>query len=305
MPAARVLFFASLPGLHLAYESLPGRIQIIGRGVTVMMKKMLMIYLAAQLIIGLVPVRETAAAAIEFTDAINHQLSETSGRAGGTNGTKLLKQYDTFKAERKETVGWDDKIAALRYANEAKASEVRRRISDLDKDKIRNLEEQLNAAKRKYQPLFDSYTTLNKQIAAAKKLKDKTLSKMLQTQANSMKLLVNIGRQDIKLKQAALTAAKKERSGQAAKVRSVLSGIEPYKSKIKSDKSAISTPNKLLNTEWKNFKAAVKSQDPSRTSDTLARMLTLSGQILAKKKSIFQHEQRIETIIRQANAHIK
>lgn len=270
-----------------------------------MMKKMFMIYLAMQLIIGLVPVREAAAAAIEFTDAINHQLSETAGRAGGSGGTRLLKQYDTFKAERKETMEWDDKIASLHYANEAKASEVRRRISDLDKDKIRNLEEQLNATKRKYQPLFDSYTALNRQVAAAKKLKDKTLSKMLQTQANSMKLLVNIGRQDIKQKQAALTAAKKERTGKAAKVRSLLSGIEPYKSKIKSDKSAISTPNKLLNTEWKNFKAAVKSQDPSRTSDTLARMLTLSGQILAKKKSVFQHEQRIETIIRQANAHIK
>jgi len=270
-----------------------------------MMKKMFMIYLAVHMLLGIVPVREAAAAAIEFTDAINRQLSETAGRAGGAGGTKLLKQYDTFKAEWKETMDWDDKIAALHYANEAKASEVRRRIGDLDKDKIRQLEEQLSAAKRKYQPLFDSYTALNKQVAAAKKLKDKTLSKMLQTQANSMKLLVNIGRQDIKQKQAALTAAKKERTGKAAKVRSVLSGIDPNKSKIKSDKSAISTPNKLLNTEWKNFKAAVKSQDPSRTSDTLGRMLTLSGQILAKKQSIFQHEQRIETIIRQANAHIK
>ncbi|MGE7056218.1 hypothetical protein ACQKI4_27035, partial [Paenibacillus glucanolyticus] len=62
---------------------------------------------------------------------------------------------------------------------------------------------------------------------------------------------------------------------------------------------------KLMETEWKNFKAAVKAKESARTSDTLSRLLTLSGQILTKKKSIYQYEQKIETIITRANAQLK
>lgn len=128
---------------------------------------------------------------------------------------------------------------------------------------------------------------------------------MLQSQAGGMKILVALGREDIRNKQAALTAAKKERTSKAAKVRSILSEIDPYKSKIKGDKSAMTTPNKLMTTEWKNFKAAVKANESARTSDALSRLLTLSGQILAKKKSIHTYEQKIESVISRANAQLR
>lgn len=41
-----------------------------------------------------------------------------------------------------------------------------------------------------------------------------------------MKILVTLGREDSRNKQAALTAAKKERTSKAVKVRSILSEIE-------------------------------------------------------------------------------
>lgn len=246
-----------------------------------------------------------SAAAIEFTDSLQAQLNATADKAGGTTRTKLIKQYNDFRSEQKQARDWDDRISALHYANEAKTSEIRKRINEIDKDKIRRLEEQLQTAKAKSQPLFDSYTRLNKQIAAAKKLKDKTLSKMLQSQADGMRIVVTLARQDVRNRQTALTTAKKEKSAKAAKIRSTLSGIEPYKIKIKADKSAISTPNKQLSTEWKNFKAAVKSNDTARTSDILHRLLTLSGQILTKKKSIYSHEQKIESMIAIAQNQLK
>ncbi|MBT2763056.1 hypothetical protein [Paenibacillus sp. ISL-20] len=270
-----------------------------------MFRRLLTSSLVMALFLTLIPIPFANAAAIEFTDTVQAQLNATADRAGGTVRTKLINQYDNFKSERKQAMDWDDRISSLRYANEAKASETRKRISEIDKDKIRKLEDQLQAAKTKYQPLFNTYTALNKQIAVAKKLKDKTLSKMLQSQAGGMKILVTLGREDIRNKQAALTAAKKEKTSKAAKVRSILSEIESYKSKIKGDKSAISTPNKLMTTEWKNFKAAVKANESARTSDTLSRLLTLSGQILTKKKSIYNHEQKIESIIARANAQLK
>ncbi|MGG3307561.1 hypothetical protein ABER23_09055 [Paenibacillus lautus] len=270
-----------------------------------MFRRLLTSSLVMALLLTLIPMPLANAAAIEFTDAVQAQLNATADRAGGTVRTKLINQYDNFKSERKQAMDWDDRISSLRYANESKTSETRKRISEIDKDKIRKLEDQLQAAKTKYQPLFNTYTALNKQIAVAKKLKDKTVSKMLQSQAGGMKILVTLGREDIRNKQAALTAAKKEKTSKAAKARSILSEIDSYKNKIKGDKSAISTPNKLMTTEWKNFKAAVKANESARTSDTLSRLLTLSGQILMKKKSIYSHEQKIESIIARANAQLK
>lgn len=270
-----------------------------------MFRRLLTSSLVMALLLSLIPMPFANAAAIEFTDTVQAQLNATADRAGGTVRTKLIKQFDDFKSERNQVMDLDDRISSLRYANEAKASETRKKISEIDKDKIRKLEDQLQAAKTKYQPLFNTYSALNKQITAAKKLKDKSLSKMLQSQASGMKILVSFGRDDIRNKQAALTAAKKERTSKAAKVRSILSEIESYKSKIKGDKSAISTPNKLMTTEWKNFKTAAKANESARTSDALSRLLTLSGQILTKKKSIYSHEQKIESIITRANAQLK
>ncbi|MGW8825116.1 hypothetical protein ACWGNU_23650 [Paenibacillus lautus] len=60
-----------------------------------------------------------------------------------------------------------------------------------------------------------------------------------------------------------------------------------------------------MTTEWKNFKAAVKANESARTSDALSRLLTLSGEILAKKKSIHTYEQKIESVIARANALLR
>ena len=142
------------------------------------------------------------------------------------------------------------------------------KISEIDKDKIRKLEVQRSEKPSTSRCLIPIPRSINK--SPRPKTQRQIALQDLQSQASGMKILVSLGRDDIRTKQAALTAAKKE-SFQSAKVRSILSEIESYKSKIKGDKSAISTPNKLMATEWKNFKAAVKTNESARTSDALSR----------------------------------
>ena len=48
------------------------------------------------------------------------------GPGRGTVRTRLIKQYDDFKSERNQVMDLDDRMSALRYANEAKASETRK-----------------------------------------------------------------------------------------------------------------------------------------------------------------------------------
>ncbi|NWL86267.1 MULTISPECIES: hypothetical protein [unclassified Paenibacillus] len=266
-------------------------------GITVLV----FVILIAAGITTLSPPGQASAAAFEFTDSINAQLGATADKAG-KNGAKLRKQYTDFKSSRTQIASLDDRTSALHYDNESKATAVRKAISNIDSSKISKLEEQVKTTKSKYQPLYTSYTSLNKQVAAANKLKDKSLYKVLKAQAEGMKLVVDITKQDLKSKEAALKTAKAERTKKQKQIRSILSEIDAVKTKIKAEKSAVSTPNKQLTTEWSNFKAAVKKNDADRTMDILARLLTLSAQINTKKQNIYNHESKISSIIQRANS---
>lgn len=246
------------------------------------------------------PPPQTYAAAIQFTDTIHSQLEKTADQAG-KSAAKLRKQYNEFKSNRARMLSLDDRISALRYSNESKASSVRKAITNIDANKISQLDEQVRKAKAKYQPLYTAYTSLNRQVATAKKLKDKSLYKVLKSQADGMKMVVGITRQSVRTKEAALKTAKTARTRKQKQIRNVLGEINSFKTKIKAEKSAISTPNKQLSTEWSNFKAAVKKNDPDRARDTLARLLTLSSQINTKKQNIYNYEMKISSIIQRAN----
>lgn len=246
--------------------------------------------------------RAAEAAAIEFTDSITGQLHKTAESAGVAAGNRINKQYDDFMSTQKQTLELDNKISGLHYDNELRITETRKTMKEIGTAQIRTLEESVTSAKRKYQPLFDSYTSLNRRITLARKLKDKNLNKLLQTQADIMKTAVSLARQDIRLKQNALSAAKKDKTTKTAKVRSVLNEINLQKTKIRAERSKISTTNKLLSTEWKNFKSAIKKRDADRTLDILGRLQVLSGQILTGKNNIYRQELKISGIIQKANA---
>lgn len=246
------------------------------------------------------PPSQASAAAIQFTDTIHSQVEKTADQAG-KSATQLRKQYNEFKSNRARMLSLDDRISALRYSNESKASSVRKAITNIDANKISQLDDQVRKAKAKYQPLYTAYTSLNRQVATAKKLKDKSLYKVLKSQADGMKTVVGITRQSVRTKEAALKTAKTARSRKQKQIRNVLGEINSFKTNIKAEKSAISTPNKQLSTEWSNFKAAVKKNDPDRARDTLARLLTLSSQINTKKQNIYNYEMKISSIIQRAN----
>ncbi len=244
--------------------------------------------------------RTAMAAAIEFTDSLNTQVNKAADEAGGTKRTKLLKQYADFSKTQKDLSSLDSKISALHYNNETRLTAARKKLKEIDKSTIAKLDEQVKSVKNKYQPLFDSYSTVSKQATAAKKLKDKSLYSLLKTQADGLKTASTLARQDIRNKESALQAAKKERTRKTEEIRKILGEVDPHKTKIKSEKSIISSSNKLITTEWSNFKAAVKKSDADRSSDALARLLTLSAQVQKNKQNMYNLEEKISASILKA-----
>ncbi|MNO14456.1 hypothetical protein D3C76_40990 [compost metagenome] len=242
------------------------------------------------------------AAAVEFTDSIQDQLNKTAAAADGAQKAKISKQYNDFSTQYKAVTSWDNKISSLHYENEAQVAAIRKEIKEINSVKIAKLEAQLQQTKSKYQPLFDSYSSLTRQVSTAKKLKDKTLYKILSAQADVLKTSAALARQDIRNKQDALTTAKKEKTDKARKIRSVLAEIDPIKNKIKSEKSMLSGQAKLISTEWTNFKSSIKKSDADRTSDTLSRLLALGSKANSLKQSIYNLELSISGIVKRSKA---
>lgn len=270
------------------------------------MKKHALIYMMTAVIFSLsFTGGHVSAAKLEFTDSLTTALNKTAEQAGGTMKSKLTKQYADLSKLQTEDDALQGKISELHYSNEARLTAARKKIKEIDAEKIRKLDDQVKAAKSKYQPLFNSYSSVSKQAAAAKKLKDKTLYKLLQTQADGLKVAVTLAKQDIKNKESLLKAAKSEKTNKAAEIRKLLNETDPQKTKIKSEKISISSSNKSISTEWSNFKAAVKKSDAGRTSDTLARLHTLSSQVLKNRQNIYNLELKISSSIKKAEEKLR
>lgn len=261
------------------------------------------------IIVGLVlgyiaPLPPAKAAAMEFADSVKAALEKTAEKAGGNAKTRLIKQYNDLAVLQKQLDAQDAKTNSLRLSNEIRLTEVRKQITNLDADKILKLDNQAKAARSKLQPLLDLHSSLNKQAAAVKSLKDKNLYKTLKQQADVMKPAIDLARLHIRNRDAELKTAKSERTRKTKEIRTILSQIDALKIKLKAERSAISNKNKSISTEWKNFKTALKNTDAGRAEDTLNRLSNLSKQVLTHKQNMYNLEVQITDIIKKASARL-
>lgn len=250
------------------------------------------------------PVPAVRAAVLEFTDSLKTSLEKTAETASGTAKTRLVKQYNDLAALQKQIDAQDAKTNSLRLGNETRLIEVRKQITNLDADKILKLDNQAKAARSKLQPLIDLHSSLNKQAAAVKSLKDKSLYKKLKQQADAMKPAIDLARLHIRNRDADLKAAKSEKTKKTKEIRAILAQIDTVKVKLKAERTAISSKNKSLSTEWKNFKTALKNKDAGKAADTLSRLANLSNQVLTHKQNMYKLEAQIADIIKKASAKI-
>ncbi|MNJ27472.1 hypothetical protein D3C77_219780 [compost metagenome] len=264
----------------------------------------LILLIVGVLIQGYIAPLPPADASMEFTDSVKSSLEKTAEAAGGNTKTRLIKQYNDLAALQKQMNAQDAKTTSLRLSNETRLTEVRKQITNLDADKILKLDNQAKAARSKLQPLLDLHSSLNKQAAAVKSLKDKSLYKTLKQKADAMKPVIDLARLHIRNREAELKTAKSEKTRKAKELRSVLSQIDAVKIKLKAERSAISSKNKSITTEWKNFKTALKNKDAGRAEDTLNRLSNLSKQVLTHKQNMYKHEVQISDIIKKAAARL-
>ncbi|MFC3749385.1 hypothetical protein [Paenibacillus sp. GCM10012306] len=256
------------------------------------------------LLLPLTPITAFGAPAIEFTPSVKAAFDLTTATTEGAVKNKLNGLYGELSVLKLQDDNRESNIRSLHYNNEQSLTAIRQQIKEIDLTAVTRLEGETAKLKQRYQPLFDQYTALNNRIDLAKKLKDKDLNAILRTQADAMKITVQIARQDIRNKETQLRAAKDARSKKTTAVRKTLSGIDSPQSTIKAQKSVVSALNKRLTADWSDFKAAIRKQNASLTSQSLSSMASQYRQLAEAKQKIIESEQKVAAVIATAKTQL-
>lgn len=245
-----------------------------------------------------------SASTTELTPSIRAAFDLTAATAEGPARLKLNNLYNDLSTLKLQYDTREEQIRTLHYNNEQALVVVRKQIKEMDLEAVTRLEAAVKSCKERYQPLFDQYSALNKRISIAKKLKDKTVYNILRAQGDAMKVLVQLARQEISDKQNQLNSAKQIRTKKIADARKTLSGIESAQITIKSNKSAVSSINKRISADWSDFKAAIRKQNLTLTSQSLTSLVSGYRQVATHKQKIIELEQKISTIISNTKKQI-
>ncbi|MFC5528707.1 hypothetical protein [Cohnella yongneupensis] len=246
----------------------------------------------------------TEAAAIELTLPIKSDFDKTVAAADVGTGVKLKQLYPSLQSLLNEDIQLEAQIKALHYDNEEALISLRKTIRDIDSAKLDKLENEVKQIKAKYKPLFDDYTALNKQIAAARALKSKLLNEALRIQANAMKMATQLARDNIRAKEAALKTAKEAAAAKIKAARTTLGETDTIKVQIQAMKSAAALPRKSQSPVWTNFKYAIKKNETRSASDALETLVSLSKQIVEKQRQTLDAEKKIAGVIAKTKTQI-
>ncbi|CAG7645588.1 hypothetical protein ACFQI7_25885 [Paenibacillus allorhizosphaerae] len=250
------------------------------------------------------PISGTATAAqATITASVKTSLDKIA-KSDHAQADQVRTRYNELLALQSEEKDWDAKIKSLHAENQKTLTEVNKQIKQIDSDKIAPLEEVLAQAKERYKPLIAHYTSLNKQISEAGKLKNKELSSMLRLQANTLKIPVQFARLDVQIKESTLREAKDAAANKMKDIRGTLTGIDSANAQIKTSKNTIKNAESEAAQALNALKQALKNGDVSRVSDTLASLVSLSRQIVKEKQTVFNLESKISNIVSAAKAQL-
>lgn len=241
-----------------------------------------------------------SAAKIEVTASVKAQFDRTAAAAQPAMRSRLQSQYGKLLTARNQRESWELAVKQSRYLNDEQEAAIRRSLRDLDADKIKSLERQVEQAKLHAKPASEMYTAAKRLASAAKSSGQKTLYTYYRNRADTLKLAADLARDEVKRKEEALRTAKRARTDRAKQIRAVLAEREKLNARIKAERAALTVPNRRIGEVWKNFKTAVKAEDSARTASALTQLIADHETIVAVNKRIHAHERSAAEVINRA-----
>lgn len=211
--------------------------------------------------------------------------------------TKLtLKQtYEKVGNWKAQEQAWEQKIKTLHAANTAELERLRVVIRQTDDAKIAALTEKVKQTQARYEPLFALYSSVNRQLDAAKAIKNKEWSAAIRTQAETLKPVVQLAREDIRIKKKELAEARKGKSAEIKRLRAMLAGADSAKKQIQTAKKQATLAKERYSGALQQFKQNTKQGQASRVLSSLNALASAAEKWAGTKQHIHTLEQKVST----------
>ncbi|MCF7756305.1 hypothetical protein KQ941_17830 [Paenibacillus xylanexedens] len=211
--------------------------------------------------------------------------------------TKLtLKQaYEKVGNWKTQEQAWEQKIKTLHAGNTAELERLRVEIRQTDDAKVAALAEKVKQTQARYEPLFALYSSVNRQLDAAKAIKNKEWSTAIRTQAETLRPVVKLAREDIRIKKKELAEARKRKSTEIKRLRAMLAGADSAKKQIQTAKKQTSLAKERYANALQQFKQSTKQGQPSRVLSSLNTLASAAEKWAGTKQHIHTLEQKVST----------
>lgn len=211
--------------------------------------------------------------------------------------TKLtLKQtYEKVGNWKAQEQTWEQKTKTLHAANSAELERLRVEIRQTDDVKIAALSEKVKQTQARYEPLFTLYSSVNRQLDAAKAIKNKEWSAAIRTQADTLRPVVQLAREDIRIKKKELAEARKRKNAEIKRLRAMLTGADSAKKQIQTGKKQASLAKERYSGALQHFKKSVKQGQTSRVLSSLNTLAAAAEKWAGSKQHIYTLEQKVST----------
>ncbi|WJM09386.1 hypothetical protein [Paenibacillus sp. PK1-4R] len=211
--------------------------------------------------------------------------------------TKLtLKQaYEKVGSWKTQEQVWEQKIKTLHAANTAELERLRVEIRQIDDAKVAALVEKVKQTQARYEPLFALYSSVNRQLDAAKAIKNKEWSAAIRKQADTLRPVVKLAREDIRIKKKELAEVRKRKSAEIKRLRAMVAGADSTKKQIQTAKKQASLAKERYSNALQQFKQSTKQGQTSRVLSSLNTLASAAEKWASTKQNIHTLEQKVST----------
>ena len=245
-----------------------------------------------------------SAAAAESAGSFRPTFDKLVAESDAAGRAKLSAQYGELALLESDCTTQAAAVKTRQYANEERLKKVKQQIKEIDAAKLARLKLETEQVRKKYQPLFDSYKSLNNQADTASSLGAKSLATALRKQANLLKIPQQLARQDIKNKDAALKTAKTKATQSGKRVKDTLAKIDSLKIKLKASRSTAAAHKSSYGPLWTTFRSAVKKKEIKSAAAGLPSLITLSRKQLEQLQQQVKLEEEISGILATAEKQL-
>lgn len=267
---------------------------VMGRG-----RERFMVILLVLALVLLFPLQASAASTAEFSPTLRKAYDKVVAASSGSVYDGLRSQDELLQSLRAQEPDLDGAILGLHRTNEELLLSIKARSKNLHKDKLADLQKEVDAAKNRYKVVYALQSSLSKQLSAAKKLKNKALTSSLELQLDAAKAAVLIARMDRETKEDRYSKAKADKSKKLKDLRARLEEADKLKVRIQASKSAAVQTGKQITSGLKSLASTAKKGDAGKTLSSASSLAAYSSKLLDQKRTVLDLEQKNRTSLEE------